>query len=646
MRFPKIFLCIAILCALILYSCTDFKEDSHITDNSSLASSNTSNIFFVKAKQESDINKKIQLLGKGLDAISNRNDTLLPILLNHKTFNHQQIGEYDSSLYFADSLGRVSRFQQDTSFLARAFYRKSIVYRFQGNQIEEFRNAFNSYNLYKRIHDSLNTAKRALEMSIVQSDLTDYEGSQVSATEVLKYLSTIRDSVTISGAYNIIAVAYNHQGIYPDAIEEYKNALRFSTLKIDSISYYNNMAIVYREQGKYDKAIALFNYCLNAVDTNSVGSRARYMENLAMTKWAQDPSINIEPELLKALDLKIKAGLNRALFTSYGHLLDFYEYHNNPQALEYAVKYLEGSIFYDIKSSELKALEKLTLLSPAGQSKIYAKKYISLNDSLNKSSLRAKNTFAKIKFDEARKQQEIVGLEAQNTMQAMETRQLRTRSWIGVLAGTLVILGLFFLIYYLRQRQKKHEIREVHKTEGRISKVIHDELANDIFNIMSSLEPVAPIPVIDKLEKIYLRTRDISRENREIDTGEDYVDYLKSILSNNTPDGSKLIVSGENSVNWDKLKEEKKIVIYRVLQELMINMKKHSGAKLVVIRFVVKNKTLNILYSDNGCGTPWNPSKKGSGLQNAENRISSLNGKITFESKKGKGFKVDMQIPV
>jgi len=645
MRFPKIFICIAILCALILYSCSDLKEDSHLT-NSSLASSNTSNIFFVKANQESDIKKKLQLLGKGLDAISHRNDTLLPILLNHKTFNHQQLGEYDSSLYFADSLVSVSRFQKDTSFLAQAFYRKSIVYRFQGNQIEEFRNAFNSYNLYKKINDSLNTAKRALEMSIVQSDLTDFEGSQVSATEVLKYLSTIKDSVTISGAYNVIAIAYNHQGIYTDAIKEYKNALRFSTLKIDSISYYNNMAIVYREQGKYDKAIALFNYCLNAVDTNSVGSRARYMENLAMAQWSQNPSINIEPELLTALNLKINAGLNRTLFTSYGHLLDIYENHNKPQALEYAVKYLEGSIIYDSKSSELKALEKLTMLSPAGQSKIYAKKFISLNDSLNKLSLRAKNTFAKIKFDEERKQKEILGLETQNTMQARETRQLRTRSWIGVLVGTLVILGLFFLIYYFRQRQKKHEIQEVHKTESRISKVIHDELANDIFNIMSSLEPVAPVPVIDKLEKIYLRTRDISRENREIDTGEDYVDYLKAILSNNTPDDSKLIVSGENSVNWDKLKEEQKIVIYRVLQELMINMKKHSGAKLVAISFVVKNKTLSIRYSDNGCGILWNPSKKGSGLQNAENRISSLNGKITFESEKEKGFKIDMQIPV
>src|SRR5680860_878387 len=493
MKFPKFSLTVFSVFFLV-FSCCE-KDNVSGPHPDAVIRPGTGEYYFQQAQEVASPREKIGSLNKGLAVVKNRRDTLLPILLNHKAFYHQQIGEYDSSLYFSNRFVRVSRFQQDTSLLAQAFYRKSIVYRFQGNQIEEFRNAFNSYNLYKRIHDSLNTAKRALEMSIVQSDLTDYEGSQVSATEVLKYLSTIKDSVTISGAYNIIAVAYNHQGICPDAIEEYEHALRFSTLKIDSISYYNNMAIVYREQGKYDKAIALFKYCLNAVDTNSVGSRARYMENLAIAKWLQNPSINIEPELLTVLNLKMNAGLNSALFTSYGHLLDFYENHNKPQALEYAVKYLEGSIIHDSKSSELRALQKLTMLSPAGQSKIYAKKFISLNDSLNKLSLRAKNTFAKIKFDEERKLQEIVGLEAQNALQALESRQLRTSGVIVSLLGILVILGLFFLIYYFRQRQKKHEIREVHKTESRISKVIHDELASDIFNIMSSLEPVAPIPV-------------------------------------------------------------------------------------------------------------------------------------------------------
>lgn len=176
--------------------------------------------------------------------------------------------------------------------------------------------------------------------------------------------------------------------------------------------------------------------------------------------------------------------------------------------------------------------------------------------------------------------------------------------------------------------------------------MIHDELANDIFNVMSSLELSAPIPVVDKLEKIYLRTRDISRENSDIDTGKNYIAYLKATLANTTPENARLIVSGENNVSWEKLGEEKKIVVYRVLQELMINMKKHSRAGLVAISFSQKKNFLEINYSDNGSGLQWEEIKKGSGLQNVENRIFSLNGRVTFESEEGKGFKVWIRIPL
>ena len=63
---------------------------------------------------------------------------------------------------------------------------------------------------------------------------------------------------------------------------------------------------------------------------------------------------------------------------------------------------------------------------------------------------------------------------------------------------------------------------------------------------------------------------------------------------------AKLIVRGDNAVKWEKLSEEKKIVLYRVLQELMVNMKKHSDARLVAIVFDQKPKLLEVQYSDTG----------------------------------------------
>jgi len=626
---------------LLFYAC---KNDEPVSSQEEEVIVGSALSFFEKAHEVEGAREKIEQINKGLLVVRNKRDTLLPHLLDYKVKNHNRLKEYDSSLYFADSLINIAQFQKDTASLAKGFYRKSRINEYLKNQEEVYIYNFEASRLFLAIKDSSQAGRRTLEMAIAQNRLGDFTGSQETATEALKLLDVKTDSVYLCSAYNEIALVYHKQKLYEDAVSEYKNALRFSSSTKDSLSILNNLALVFKDKKNYPDAILIWKDVLEK--TESDVKKARFLDNLTFTKWLQDPSFPAEKDFFVALQMRNEIPNREGLLGSFDHLSQFYENTDVGLSTRYSEELLALAQELQNTDAEFIALKRLIPTSALSQARIYSGRYIQLIDSVQEAALKAKNTFAKIRFDKERKQQEIVGLEAQNTIQAMETRQLRTRSWIGILAGTLVILGLFFLIYYFRQRQKKHEIREVHKTESRISKVIHDELANDIFNIMSSLEPVAPIPVIDKLEKIYLRTRDISRENREIDTGEDYVDYLKAILSNNTPDDSKLIVSGENSVNWDKLKEEKKIVIYRVLQELMINMKKHSGAKLVAISFVVKNKNLNIRYSDTGCGTLWNPSKKGSGLQNVENRISSLNGKIIFESEKGYGFKIDMKIPV
>lgn len=258
--------------------------------------------------------------------------------------------------------------------------------------------------------------------------------------------------------------------------------------------------------------------------------------------------------------------------------------------------------------------------------------------------MRDQNSFAKIRFDEENKQREILDLEAEKALQELETERWRNRNYIALLLGLLILVSILFFIYVLRQRYKREKIREVHLTETRISKRIHDELANDVYNVMSSLEAVAPTETVDKLEYIYKRTRDISRENSEIETGKEFSAALLSMLSNTTGK-ARLILKGESSVNWDKISEEKKIVIYRVLQELMVNMKKHSQAKLVALTFLEGPKFLEIKYSDIGVGVNPDQIRERNGLQNLENRLRSVDGSVSFKTSEGKGFKADLKIP-
>ena len=154
------------------------------------------------------------------------------------------------------------------------------------------------------------------------------------------------------------------------------------------------------------------------------------------------------------------------------------------------------------------------------------------------------------------------------------------------------------------------------------------------------------VHMMDKLEHIYNRTRNISRENSSIPTGVDYLPHLVSTLSSSISENTRIILRGEETINWSSITQEKKIILYRVLQEIMINMNKHSEASLVAVIFSEEKNFLNIQYSDNGVGVSKEILKSGNGVQNMENRIFSVKGKLNFETEQDKGLKIFIQIPI
>jgi signal transduction histidine kinase len=207
------------------------------------------------------------------------------------------------------------------------------------------------------------------------------------------------------------------------------------------------------------------------------------------------------------------------------------------------------------------------------------------------------------------------------------------------------------VFFTIRSKNRRKLQKATYDTETRISKKLHDELANDVFNAMTYADtqdlnnPTNKEFLLENLDKIYTQSRNISKENSQIDTGDNFEAVLKAMLSSyNSNNINVIIKNNTSSTDWLKLKKESKIVIYRTLQELMVNMRKHSRCSLVVIGFETYKKGVEINYSDNGigCSDLLNLKK---GLQNAENRILSINGTITFETETNKGFKAKLKIP-
>src|SRR5690606_29408296 len=195
-------------------------------------------------------------------------------------------------------------------------------------------------------------------------------------------------------------------------------------------------------------------------------------------------------------------------------------------------------------------------------------------------------------------------------------------------------------IFIFVQWQRRATLNKILQTENRISIKVHDEVANDLFHVMNKIQHNENTSeVLDDLENIYNKTRDISRENSMVEVLEDFQAQLDDLLLCYQSDTVKIINRKNVPITWKSVSKHKKIAIYKVLQELMTNMKKHSQATLVIVSFLYENKKIIIKYADNGIG---NQIFKKNGLQNAEIRICNAGGVINFESQKEKGFKAEI----
>jgi signal transduction histidine kinase len=97
----------------------------------------------------------------------------------------------------------------------------------------------------------------------------------------------------------------------------------------------------------------------------------------------------------------------------------------------------------------------------------------------------------------------------------------------------------------------------------------------------------------------------------------------------------------------DRLPENKEIMVYRIIQEIVNNTLKHSGADSIDMTMVVQPEELNISYSDNGKGFDVEKvlKKKTMGMQNIQSRVNFMDGMMSIDSN-GSGAVFRICIPL
>jgi signal transduction histidine kinase len=100
----------------------------------------------------------------------------------------------------------------------------------------------------------------------------------------------------------------------------------------------------------------------------------------------------------------------------------------------------------------------------------------------------------------------------------------------------------------------------------------------------------------------------------------------------------------------ERLPPEAEVCVYRIVQEALTNVARHSGARTVTVTLTREPGTLSLVVDDDGRGLDARAidtaSGRGLGLIGMRERAQALSGSFALESRKGNGVRLLIQIPV
>ena len=96
------------------------------------------------------------------------------------------------------------------------------------------------------------------------------------------------------------------------------------------------------------------------------------------------------------------------------------------------------------------------------------------------------------------------------------------------------------------------------------------------------------------------------------------------------------------------LSKDVALCVYRVVQESLQNVRKHSDAKRAQVSVTKTEARVGLAVSDNGVGfdTELQSGERGIGLTSMEERVRLVSGSFSVKSRPGEGTRVDVRIPL
>lgn len=351
---------------------------------------------------------------------------------------------------------------------------------------------------------------------------------------------------------------------------------------------------------------------------------------------------------------------------------------NHRQSLDYLLaahtKSLEtGDLDYAVRTADAVA-DQYADLKDYSKAYLYGKKAFVLKDSLNATERVKELHFLETKYQAGQKEKEIAGLRLANVQQELKTEKQDRQILIGGAIAVVVIVILGFSYRNSRnrrviiekekeaieQRQRLESLRAMvqgqEKERTRIAKDLHDSMGGTFSTLKMYLSTIEHSPHDNErqmlIKKSIAAIGEAATEMRtiahnmmpEVLVKLGLVSAIRQ-LADNINNAGKLNVIYQD-FGMERFDAVYEVALYRIVQELLNNVMKHSGADEAIVQIVKEGRRLNISVEDNGNGITYIADTHGFGLNSVTERVQSLNGTINIDSLPGQGTTVMIEFVV
>jgi two-component system NarL family sensor kinase len=436
----------------------------------------------------------------------------------------------------------------------------------------------------------------------------------------------------------------------------------------------NNKGTVYEQQLKYDKAITAYKNALAVYTKKNIQAKiSMVLSNVAIVyKFQKNYGSSLEYNL-KALALSEKTGDKWMMAATYNNIGTLYgemgEYKN---ALAYCNKSI--AIAKQINAIEIveAGYESMAdAAAKAGDYKsafAYHKLYATTKDKFINVESTKQLSELNVKFETERKQKLI------QQQQFAISRRNTTIAVIAALFAGVVIIGFqSYSRYRLKQVSVLQEavlqqqdiatkgiIQAEEKERKRIAADLHDGVGQLFSAVRMNLSSLLDRVILNNADEQALAEKTLAmvdescKEVRTIAHQMMPNILLKTGLASAIKDFVNKIDSQCLKINLEaygleeRLDNNVEIVLYRVVQECVNNVIKHSKANRLDINLTREEKDISVTIEDNGIGFDTTNKMKfeGIGLKNIITRVQYLKGAVDISSDQNKGTLVAIYIPL